>query len=248
MRSYRALMTALVKSQVREPVALFFTLIFSPVLLLVLGAIFGNDPQPQFGMQGFVDQTLPGLIVIGIVVVGIMLVPTTQLILRSRGALTRLRVTPLKPGTFVAADLTVQFLLGMAGAVGTLLTGILVFRVDRPASLLLLILALMLGCAAMLAIGYTLAALYPSVGAATGIGNGLMILLMMTSGAFIPAAVLSDGAQAVMRFSPVHHIAQLVAASWQGKAWPMLSVGVLIGCCVVFGTLGTRLFRWDQTS
>ncbi|RRD05142.1 ABC transporter permease [Arachnia propionica] len=246
MRTYRVLVGALAKSQLREPVALFFTLVLSPMLLLGLGAIFGNDPQPQFGMSGFVDQMLPGLTVIGVVVVGIMLVPTNQLILRTSGALNRFRITPLRSRTYVAADLTVQFCLGLIGALLTLLTGILVFRVPWPTNPLLVIAALVLGAVAMLAIGYTLAALYPSVAAATGIGNGVMILLMMTSGAFIPTAVMPDGVQAVMRFSPVHHIAQLVAASWQGVAWPWVSVGVLLGCTALFGAIGTRWFRWDQ--
>ena len=246
MRGYTKLTAAFWISQVREPVAFFFTVVFSPLLLLILGLIFSNDPQPQFGMRGFVDQMLPGMAVIAIVVVGIMLVPQNQLILRASGALTRLRITPLRARTFVAADLTVQFLLGLIGAVLTLLAGVLVFRVDRPARVGMVLLALALGLLAMLAIGYTLAALYPSLGAAMGIGNGLMILLMMTSGAFIPTAVMPDGVQAVMKFSPVHHIAQLVEAGWQGADWPWSSVAVLLGCCVVLGALGTWWFRWDQ--
>ena len=247
MRGYRQLTTAFWKSQLREPIGFFFTLVFSPVLLLVLGLIFGNTPQPHFGMRGFVDQMLPGLTVISIVIVGIMLVPQNQLLLRSSGALTRLRITPLKPRTYVAADLTVQFCLGLIGALLTVVVGILVFRVDWPVHFVLVVAALALGLVAMLAIGYTLAALYPSVAAAAGIGNGLMIVLMMTSGAFIPTAALSDGVRTAMQFSPVRHIARLVEASWQGEPWPWLSVAVLVGCTVAFGILSTVLFRWDRT-
>lgn len=248
MRGYKELTVAFWKSQIREPIAFFFIIVFSPALLLVLGLIFGNQPQPQFGMRGFVDQMLPGITVIAIVIVGIMLVPQNQLILRSSGALTRLRITPLKPRTYVAADLTVQFCFGLAGALLTLVAGIGVFGVGWPVNPLLLVAALMLGLVAMLAIGYTLAAIYPSVAAAAGIGNGLMIILMMTSGAFIPTAVMPAGVQAVMKFSPVHHIAQLVEASWLGEPWPWLSAAVLLGCCIVFAALGTWLFRWDRTS
>lgn len=246
MRGYPQLTLAMLRSQLREPVGFFFLLVFSPGLLLILGLMFGNDPQPDFGMRGFVDTMLPGLTVIAIVIVGVVLVPQTQLILRSTGALTRLRATPLRARTFVAADLSVNVVLGMVGALLTLLLGVLGFGVAWPAHPGRLVLALVLGLVALLALGYTLAALYPSVAAATGVGNALMILLMMTSGAFIPAAVLPEGVQSFMRFSPVHHFAELVRASWAGQPWPGLSVLVLVAMAVVLGTLGTALFRWDQ--
>lgn len=246
MRGYPQLASALLRSQLREPVGFFFLLVFSPVLLLVLGLMFGNDPQPDFGNRGFVDTMLPGLTVIAIVIVGVVLVPQTQLILRSTGALARLRATPLRPLTFVAADLSVNFVLGMVGALLTLLVGVLAFGVPWPAHPGRLALALMLGLVALLALGYTLAAVYPSVAAATGIGNALMIVLMLTSGAFVPTTVLPDGVQAAMRFSPVHHLAELARASWAGEPWPWPSALVLAGMAVVFGILGTALFRWDR--
>ncbi|MBD0860726.1 ABC transporter permease [Gordonia sp. zg691] len=246
MRGYGKLTTAFFKSQLREPVGFFFLLVFSPVLLLILGLIFGNEPAPEFGMRGFVDNMLPGIAVISILIVGVVSVPQNQLILRASGALTRLRVTPLRPRIYVAADLTVHFVLGIVGALLTLVVGIAVFGVDPPDHLAMVILALVLGLVAMLAIGYTLAAIYPSVGAATGVGNVLMIVLMLSSGAFFPADGLNDGIRTVMTFSPVYHLAELVRASWAGGPWPWVSVTVLLGVAVVFGVLSTVLFRWDK--
>ncbi len=59
MHTYRTLVLTLARSTLREPVGLFFTLIFAPLLVVILGLIFGNDPKPEFGHQGFVDATLP---------------------------------------------------------------------------------------------------------------------------------------------------------------------------------------------
>lgn len=246
MRGYRALVLALLKSNLREPVGFFFLMVFSPMVLVVLGLIFGNEPKAEFGTRGFVDEMLPGMTVIAILVVAIMVVPQQQLVLRETGALTRLRITPLEPRTFVAADLTVYFVLGMVGALLTLVVGLTAFGVQGPANLLGVIGALAVGHLSMLAIGYTLATLYPSVAAATGIGNGLMIALVLTSGAMIPKVAMPDGVQAAMHFSPVYHVVELIRASWMGTAWPMVSVVVLLGILVVFGALATRLFRWDR--
>lgn len=246
MRGCRQLANAFLKSSLRDPVAFFFLIVFSPGLMIVLGLIFGNSPVQEFGGQGFVDQMLPGVAVLAIMIVGIMQVPQNQLMLRSTGVLTRLRMTPLKPRTFIAADLIVNASLGMVGAVLTVLLGVAVFHVTWPGDVAMVVLAFALGMVAMLAIGYMLAALYPSVAAATGIGNALMILLMLTSGAFVPMTSLSDGVRAVMCCSPVYHLAELVRASWAGDPWPWVSVVVLVGCAMGFGALGSVLFRWDR--
>jgi ABC-2 type transport system permease protein len=247
MRAYRTLAVTLGRSNLREPVGLFFTLIFAAMLVVILGLIFGNDPKPEFGGRSYVGATLPAYMSLVMAIMGVLTLPVNQLQLRESGALTRLRVTPLRPRTFVAADLTVNFLIGMAGIVLALVVGMVGFGVRPQGNLVLVLAAAALGLIAFLALGYTLAAIYPSAAAATGIGNGLMILLMLTSGAFVPLAVLPLGVQRVMSFSPIHHLVDLMQGLWSGHAWSdyLPSTGVLLGMIVVFGALGARLFKWN---
>ena len=247
MRGCPHLVKAFFLSQLREPVGFFFLLVFGPVLVTVLGLIFGNDPRQEFGGAGFMDSALPGFILMSPLIAGAVTVPQNQLLLRTSGVLTRLRVTPLKPRTFVAADLTVHLVLGMVGALLTFATGVLLFRVPPPQNGLGVLAAVLLGLVAMLALGYVLAAVYPSVGAATGVGNVVMILLMISSGSFFPVEGLSSGVRTAMQASPSFHMTQLVDASWESQAWDPASVVVLLGMAAVFGVLGTVLFRWDRT-
>lgn len=246
MRTFKTLVLTLARSTLREPVGLFFTLIFAPMLVVILGLIFGNDPKPEFGGQGYVDATLPAYASLVMAIMGVLLLPVNQLQLRESGALMRLRATPLRPRTYVVADLTVNFLIGLTGIVLALFVGIVAFGVRPQGNLLLVLAAAALGLIAFLALGYTLAAIYPSAAAATGIGNGLMILLMLTSGAFVPLAVLPAGVQRVMNFSPIHHLVDLMQGLWSGHAWSGygLATAVLVGMIVVFGALGARLFKW----
>lgn len=246
MRAYRTLVSTLLRSAMREPVGLFFTIAFAPMLVIVLGLIFGNDPNPDFGGRGFIDSTLPAFATLVVAITGVMTLPVNQLQLRESGALTRLQVTPLSPRTYVAADLTMNFVTSMIGIVLALATGVVAFGVRPQGNVLLVLLAAALGLVAFLALGYTLAALYPSAAAATGIGNGLMIVLMLTSGAFTPLAVLPDGVRKMMNFSPIRHLAELMQGLWNGAPWGdyWLETGVLVGMVVVFGALGAALFRW----
>ena len=82
-----------------------------------------------------------------------------------------MRVTPLRPSSWIAADLSVNFILGMVGMLLALALGVVVFGVELPSRLGSVLAAAALGLVAFLAVGYLLAALYPSAGAATGIGN-----------------------------------------------------------------------------
>lgn len=49
---------------------------FAPALVLILGALFGNDPDRQLGGRGFLQQSLPAIAMIAVVMVGVMVVPT----------------------------------------------------------------------------------------------------------------------------------------------------------------------------
>lgn len=246
MKSYRALTVTLAKSSLREPVGMFFTLIFAPLLVTVFGLIFGTEPNPAFSGRGFVEATLPATACLVVAITGTLLLPVNQLQLRERGALTRLRITPLKPVTYVAADLTVNFVVSMAGILLALAVGVLLFNVPVQSNLILVFLAATLGLTAFLALGYTLAAIYPSSSAASGIGNGVMIILVMTSGAFFPLTALPSAVQNAINLSPLRQLVVLVQGIWEGGNWSdyLLQTGVLVGMIVVFGALGARLFKW----
>jgi ABC-2 type transport system permease protein len=246
MRAWWGLSVALARSTLREPVGFFFAVVFAPTLVLVLGTIFGNRPSEQSGGLGYLSATLPAFASVVLAIVGVMLLPVSQLQLRETGALVRLRVTPLRPRVFLAADLSVHFAIGMVGIVLAFAAGALVFGVALPDDLARVLAACALGLVAFLALGCTLAAVYPTSGAATGIGNILMILLMMTSGAFVPVEVMPDSVQQVVQFSPVRQFVHLVRGLWFGDPWSqhLGSTAVLCAMVVVFGAFGTWKFRW----
>ncbi len=249
MTGYKELTATLFRSLVREPVGLFFAFVFAPALVLILGLIFDNGPDPNFGGRSFIEATLPAFPSLVLAITGVLLVPVGQLTLRESGALRRLRLTPLRPVTFIAADLTVNFLVSMAGMVAALAVGWLVFGATPAGNLATVLLAAALGLVAFLALGYTLAGLYPSSAAATGIGNVLMLLLMLSSGAVVPLTNMPDGVQRVMNFSPVRHFSELLRGLWEGQAWSdlLLPTAVLVAMIITFGALGALLFRWERT-
>lgn len=245
MRAYRALVVATVLGRLREPVGLFFAVFFAPLLVLIFGVIFGNDPAPEYGGVGYIDATLPAYTSVVLAITGVLLLPINQVEFRETGALRRLRLTPMRPGVLVAADLTVSFVIGFVGITAALAVGAVVFGVDLPGVLGAVLLAAALGLLAFLALGYTLSGLYPSTAAATGIGNVLLIIMMMSSGAFVPLDVLSDGVQRAFGLSPTRQFVVLIEGLWAGESWSTLLVptAAMIGMIVVFAPLGVVFFR-----
>lgn len=247
MNAYRALVRALWRSQRRDLVGLFFSFAFAPVLVLALGVIFGNEPRPEFHGQGFLDATLPAFASLVLAMTGVLQVPVAMLTLRDTGALRRLRLTPLRRSTFMTASLTVHFLVGIAGMLTALAIGIAIFGVAMPSNLLGVLAVCLIGLGAFLAVGCALAALYPSAAAATGIGNALMILLMLTSGAFTPLAVMPTSIQQIIQYSPVRWFVETAQHAWVGDPLSTMITPTLLLCVVlaIAALVGRWRFSWD---
>jgi len=246
MRGYKELTRTSALSMLREPVGFFFMIVFAPMLVIILGTVFGNDPNPDFGGVGYIDRTLPAFASVVLAIIGVMTLPQSQLVLSESGALRRLRLTPVRPSTWIAANLSVHAAVGFVGMMRALLAGTAIFGVTL-ANIVSVLLACLLGLVAFLALGFVLASLYPSSTAATGIGNVLMILLMLTSGAFVPLEAMPAGVQRAMDFSPIAYFVELVSGLWNGQGWSELGHAtlVLIFMAAVCGVLGALLFRWE---
>lgn len=247
MTTYRALVTALWRSQRRDPVGLFFSFAFAPVLVIILGAIFGNDARAEFGGMGFLDATLPAFASLVLAMIGVLQVPVAMLTLRESGALRRLSLTPLRRGTFVAAALTVHFAVGILGMLTALTLGVLAFGVSLPSNIVGVLAVCVVGLCAFLALGCALSTIYPSTAAATGLGNILMILLMFTSGAFSPLSAMPEGIQNIIKYSPVRWFVDAAQLSWAGDPLRdmVAPVILLLIVLVVAGIIGITRFRWD---
>lgn len=247
MKKYRGLVQALWRSQRRDPVGLFFSVAFAPVLVIALGLIFGNEPRPEFGGQGFLDGTLPAFASVVLAMVGVLQVPIALLSLRDSGALQRLSLTPLSRSTFMLASQTVHFIAGIVSMIAALAIGIVAFGVTLPENFLAVFVVCLVGLGAFLAVGCALAAIYPSTAAATGIGNVLMILLMLTSGAFTPVEVMPEGIQQIIQYSPVRWFVDGAERAWNGDSISSLAMQLLllVGLLVVAGTIGRTRFRWE---
>ena len=105
MRGLTQLTVMNFKLYLREPIATFFTLAFPPLLVLLFGAMYGNDPSPLYGGYGTMDITMPAYTALILGTIGLLGVPITTSGYREQGVLRRFRATPMRPLTYIVADL-----------------------------------------------------------------------------------------------------------------------------------------------
>jgi ABC-2 type transport system permease protein len=235
------------KLYLREPMAAFFTLLFGPTLLILLGFIFGNEPDPMLGGLGYLDISVPAYMAVIIGIVGLTAVPIASATRREMGVLRRFSATPLRPLTYFLTDVLVPFMMTLLGILLLFLVGTVLFNVRFEGNLFSLVAAISLGACAFFALGYALAGLVSSARAVVLIGNVVLIPLMIFSGALVPLAVMPDTVRTISRFLPLTHLVALLRGLWFGKGWGDLftEVVVLAGVLVVGALVVALTFRWE---
>ncbi|MEU7909367.1 ABC transporter permease [Actinoplanes sp. NPDC049118] len=213
----------------RDPLSVFFAVVFPALLLMLLPTVFGNArihglPMAQYLFAGMVAYTAA--------VVGYVDLTEAVVGARSAGVLKRLRGTPLPfrwyvAGRVCATLITVLLACAVLAAVGISFLGVSVAAGGVPA----LLLALGAGSLCFSALGLALAALMPSARSLIAVTLGTLLPLCFISEVFVVGdQPLPGPLTAVADVFPLRHLLQaLLAATGSGDtgagvAWDHLSI------------------------
>lgn len=231
----------------REPMAVFFGLVFPALLLVVIGLVFpgATDPSPAFGGRSLVDIYAPVAIALGLATVAISLLPAILGAERERGILRRFSTTPVHPRVVVTVHLLIQLIVVTIATVAAVLIGMLIFDIPLPRSPGWFVVSFLLGAAALLAIGLLIGAVVPTATSGQGVGMILYFPLLFFAGVYIPLQVMPEGVQTVSSYTPSGAAVGALSDSWAGNVPETSSLVVLAVYAVVAGGLAVWLFRWD---
>jgi ABC-2 type transport system permease protein len=226
----------------------FFTLAFAPLLVVLFGAMYGNDPSQYFpNNYGAMDISMPAYTALILGSVGIMGIPIQVGALREQGVLRRYRATPMHPLTYIASDVITNLIMTLLGMILLVLVGWLLYSVRFEGNVLNVIGGLLLGGLSMFAFGYLIAGLAPGARAAQVISMVIFYPMMFLSGAGIPLEVMPETVRKISDFLPLTYVVKLLRGFWFGESWGnhLLEVAVLVGVLVLCGALAARFFRWE---
>lgn len=245
-RSFGRMTWIQLKLYSREPIAFFFTLIFPVLLLAMYGIIWGNAPGSGYYQDyGYIDMQLPALTAVIIGTVGLMSVPVSVATNREQKILRRFKATPMRPLTYIAADVAVNYLVALVGMAAVIVVGALVFNLRFAGSLPAFFVGFTLATLAFIAIGYIVASLAPTARVAQVVGQLIFFPMMFLSGATLPLFLMPEGVQQVAQWLPLTQLVVLLQELWLGVGWNMTAVFVLLAMLIVGTLVSARLFRWE---
>lgn len=231
----------------REPVSAFFALAFPAVLVIVLGNAIPafSEPSPDLGGQRPINLYLPVVLALAIGTVTMTSLLGVLAQYRERGVLKRLATTPVKPSALIGAQLGVNVAALVVGSALMMAAAAIMFGSRGPGNWPALLVAFLLGGAAMTGVALFIAAVAPNSRASAGIGTLVYFPMLFFAGVWTPGDMMPDGAQRVADFTPLGAASQAMQAAWSGD-WPQpLHLAVTAAYALLTCTLAVRLFRWQ---
>jgi ABC-2 type transport system permease protein len=247
MRAFAKLAVVQTKLYLREPMALFFTLLFGPMLLLLMGLIFSGTPQLQLNGLSQMDISVPSYIALMIGITALTSLPIGAATRRESGVLRRFAATPLKPLVYFLADILAPLVVILLGIVLLVLMGFFIYHVRFSGQWLNVCLAVVLSVLSFFALGYAIAGLAPNTRTAVIVGNVLIIPMTILSGAMVPLEVMPPTVNSIARFIPLTHAVSLIRGLWFGGTWGehLLETAVLGGLLVLGMAVVAYTFKWE---
>jgi ABC-2 type transport system permease protein len=230
----------------REPMILFWALIFPVGLLVVLGSSTSSKPQHAFGGLRFIVVYTPVLMTFTVTLLALSAMPATLASYRDKGYLKRLSTTPIGALRLLAAQLTIVVGLSIAVVVLIMLVSHLAYNVPLPSQVIGFILAILLTMTAMASLGLLIASLATSQRVAGAIGGILFFPLMFFAGLWVPQQSMGPTLRTISQYTPLGAAVPSITNADFG-IWPGTThLIVLAAYTVVVLRIATRFFRWDR--
>lgn len=231
----------------REPLGAIGT-VGVPMLFVVLGQMAGGGRRAvSLTDGGFLQVGLPVMVAVLVAISGVLSLVTIVSIYREGGILKRLRATPLRPFTILAAHVLVKLLLTMAALAGMVLVGRRYYPIGAGVPVFGFGLALIISSLSILSIGFVIASVVPTGRFAQPIGAVVFYPMMAISGLFVPVDALPPVLHATARMLPLTYAVSLMQGIWVGEPWAahifdLLALAVVFAVCVA---VSSRIFRWE---
>jgi ABC-2 type transport system permease protein len=236
----------------RNPAAVFFTVAFPVVLLLIFATVFNGQTIEVDGGVEITAYYVPAIITLAVISATMQSLAMSLVIAREDGRLKRGRGTPMPAWVFIAGRVgnsivVALMMLGLIAVLGRVLYDVPIPWEELPAILVTLV----IGAAAFSCLGIALTAAIPTQDAAAPIVNALLLPLYFLSGIFIPDDELPSGVIEFANHFPIRDFFQAFFNAYlpggdSGLDWGNLAVVAIWGVAGLL--LAIRFFRWTPRS
>jgi ABC-2 type transport system permease protein len=236
---------------VRNPAALFFTLVFPIMFLVIFTVIFGNGhisvgPGKTVTVATFYVPAIAAFSVINACYTNIAISLTAS---RDTGALKRIHGSPLPVWSYMAARIAHAVAIAVVLVVICASFGAAFYGATLPTNTLpAFAVTVVVGAAVFSALGVAVTAVIPNADAAPAVVNATILPLLFISNIFIPLANPSGWIDVVGKIFPLRHFADAMIGSF----FQLSGSGLHANDLYVMGAwgigaliFGIRAFRWE---
>ncbi len=233
---------------IREPLGAIGTIAFPVLIFMVLRRITHRRAGPSsFSGGGLSGAGVPVFVSLLILISAVLSLVTIISIYREGGILKRLRATPLRPYTILAAHVIVKLMLTAATLALMVLAGRHYFPPGAHVPWFSFALALMISTCSILSVGFLIASIVPTARFAQPIGAIILYPMIAISGLFVPLAILPPALTMAARALPLTYAVSLLLGIWNGDGWfiHVGDVAAMIMFFLVCTAISTKVFRWE---
>ena len=227
----------------REPAVWLLTILLPTFVLIVVGSLFGGDPDPDLGGRRWIDIFAPSMVVMTLAILGVNLLPARLVKYREKGVLRRMSTTPANPWSLLTAQLAVNMAVAVVSLVILIVVGNVVLQIPFPLDPIGFAVAFLLGMSALFSLGLLVAAISPTTGIATALFIPLFALVMFLGGVYLPRMLLPEFLIRLGDFTPPG--VQALLDAWSGTTPQIGQLAVMWLITIVAGAVAAKRFRWE---
>ena len=236
-----------IKIFAREPLGLVGTIAMPVVIFIFLGRALAKVGAPPAVTTTLVANKVPVLASLFVAINAVLSLVTIIAIYREGGILKRLRATPLRPYTILAAHVLAKLLVTAVTLTLMVAAGKRYYPVNVSAPILSFTVAMLIATFSILSIGFVIASIVPTARFAQPVGAIVLYPMIGLSGLFVPLPMMPPTLQLAARFLPLTYAVSLLEGIWKGDAWSQ-HAGDVLALVIVFGlciAISSRVFRWE---
>ncbi|MBR0598401.1 ABC transporter permease [Sinanaerobacter chloroacetimidivorans] len=247
MQAFKTLLKTEFKLSLRGMDMFIFAICMPVVVVIILGAVFGNKPAFDGAGYSFLAQSFGAVAAIAICAGGVMGLPLVISDYRNRKILKRFKVTPTSPAFILAVQVVIYALYAVISLLLVYTVASVFFGYQLQGSWLHFLGAFLLVMLSMFSIGLLVGGLAPNMKTASVMASLLYFPMLIFSGATLPYEVMPPALQNTADIMPLTQGIKLMKAASLGLPLDkvLLPVIVMITITVICTGVSIRFFKWE---
>lgn len=247
MKAFSTLLKTELKLSLRGLDMFIFAICMPVILVVILGAVFGDRPAFEGAEYTFFQQSFGAISTVAIAAGGVMGLPLVISDYRGKGILKRFKVTPASPVLLLTVQVVIYMLYALASLGIVYLTARVFFRYEFLGKVVPFFTAYFLVMISMFSIGILVGGLARNIKVAGIIASILYFPMLIFSGATLPYEIMPKIFQKIADLMPLTQGIKLLKAASLGLSFEVArtSVFIMIAIAMVSLVVAIRYFKWE---